>query len=58
MYNLQLYKLYYKIQREAVPHYFNTVIHIPTYHHNTRQGTQHYRNVHTFVDHFCDDCSD
>ena len=47
MYDLQLYKLYYKIQREPVPHYFDTVIPTLTHHYNTRQKTlQQHRTMH------------
>ena len=54
MYNLQLYKLYYKIQREPVPHYFDTVIPTLTHHYNTRQKTlQQPRTMHSFADHHC-----
>ena len=54
MYDLQLYKLYYKIQRESVPHYFDTVIHTLTHHYNTRQDTlQQHMTIHTFADHNC-----
>ena len=54
MYNLQLYKLYYTIQREPVPHYFNTVIPTLSYHYNTRQDKlQQYRTMHTFADQNC-----
>ena len=54
MYDLQLYKLYYKIQREPVPHYFDTVIPTLTHHYNTRQKTlQQHRTMHSFADHNC-----
>ena len=50
MYDLQLYKLYYKIQREPVPHYFDTVIPTLTHHYNTLQ--QH-MTIHSFANHNC-----
>ena len=53
MYDLQLYKLYYKIQREPVPHYFDTVIPTLTHHYNTRQDTLQHRTFHSFADHNC-----
>ena len=39
MYDLQLYKLYYNIQRKPVPHYFDTVISTLTHNYNTRPDT-------------------
>ena len=48
MYNLQLYKLYYKIQREPVPQYFDTVIHTLTHHYNTRQNTLQ-QHIHSLI---------
>ena len=54
MYDLQLYKLYYKIQREPAPYYFDTVIPTLTHHYNTRQNTwQQYRTIHSFTDDNC-----
>ena len=54
MYDLQLYQLYYKIQREPVPLYFDTVIPTLTHHYNTRQKTlQQHRTMHSFADHNC-----
>ena len=54
MYDLQLYKLYYKIQREPEPHYFDTVIPTLTHHYNTRQNTlQQHRTIHSSADHNC-----
>ena len=54
MYDLQFYKLYYKIQREPVSHYFDTVIPTLTHHFNTRQKTlQQHRTMHSFADHNC-----
>ena len=51
MYNPQLYKLYYKIQQEPVPHYFNTVIPTLSHQYNIRQDTlPQYRTMHTFTD--------
>ena len=54
MYDLQSYKLYYKIQREPVPNYFDSVIPALTHHYNTRQDTlQQHRTIHSFADHNC-----
>ena len=54
MYDLQLGKLCYKIQREPVPHYFDSVIPILTHHYNTRQDTlQQHRTIHLFADQNC-----
>ena len=50
MYDLQLNKLYYKIQREPVPHYFDTVI--PTLTHQYTILLQQ-RTIHSFADHNC-----
>ena len=49
--DLQFYKLYYTIQREPVPHYFDAVIPTFTHHYNTRQNTlQQHRTIHSFDD--------
>ena len=54
MYDLQLYKLYYKIQREPVPHYFDNVIPTLSHNYNTRQNTlQQHRTIPSFADHNC-----
>ena len=39
LYNLQLYKLYFKIKREIVPQYLTTSIPILTHSYNTRRTT-------------------
>ena len=54
MYNLQLYKMYYKIKKEIVPQYFTTVI--PTLTHcyfSRRSADQQNRTYHVFADHNC-----
>ena len=54
MYDLQLYQLYYKIQREPVLHYVDTTIPTLTHNYNTRQDTlQQHRAIHSFADHNC-----
>ena len=54
MYNLQLYKMYYKIKREIVPHYFTTVIPTLTHCYFTRRtADQQSRTYHVFADHNC-----
>ena len=54
MYNLQLYKMYYKIKREIVPQYFTTVIPTLTYCYFTRRtADQQTRTYHVFADHNC-----
>ena len=54
MYNLQLYKMYYKIKRETVPQYFTTVILTLTHCYFTRRTTyQQIRTYHVFADHNC-----
>ena len=51
LYNLQLYKLYFKIKREVVPQYLTTSIPILTHSYNTRRTTdQQYRTHHAFAD--------
>ena len=54
MYNLQLYKMYYKIKREIVPQYFTTVIPTLTHCYFTRRtADQQTRTYHVFADHNC-----
>ena len=54
LYNLQLYKLYFKIKREVVPQYLTTSIPILTHSYNTRRTSdQQYRTHHAFVDRNC-----
>ena len=54
LYNLQLYKLYFKIKREVVPQYLTTSIPILTHSYNTRRTTdQQYRTHHAFADRNC-----
>ena len=54
LYNLQLYKLYFKIKREVVPQYLTTSIPILTHSYNTRRTTdQQYRTHHAFADKNC-----
>ena len=42
VYNLKIYKLYYKIQQEPEPHYFNHVMPTLTHHYSSRQYTRQY----------------
>ena len=54
LYQLELYKLYYKIENEQVPNYFTTVINPLTHHYNTRrQAIQQLKTIHAFVQHNC-----
>ena len=54
MYNLQLYKMYYKIKREIVPQYFTSVIPTLTHCYFTRRtADQQTRTYHVFADHNC-----
>ena len=54
LYKLELYKLYYKIQREPVPYYFTTILHPLTHHYNTRrEAVQQLKTLHTFAQHNC-----
>ena len=54
LYNLQLYKLCFKIKREVVPQYLTTSIPILTHSYNTRCTTdQQYRIHHAFADRNC-----
>ena len=54
MYNLQLYKMYYKIKREIVPQYFTTVIPTLTHCYFTRRtADQQTRTYHVFADYNC-----
>ena len=51
VYNLQLYKLYYKIQQEPVPHYFNT--NTFTLLQYQIRHTPKYTTMHTFANQNC-----
>ena len=54
LYKLELYKLYYKIQKEQVPYYFTTVINPLTHNYNTRrEAVQQLKTTHTFAQHTC-----
>ena len=54
LYNLQLYKLYFKIKREVVPQFLTTSIPILTHSYNTRRTTdQQYITHHAFADKTC-----
>ena len=54
MYNLQLYKMYYKIKRKIVPEYFTTIIPTLTHCYFTRRtADQQNRTYHVFADHNC-----
>ena len=54
LYKLELYKLYYKIEREPIPYYLTTILNPLTHHYNTRrEAVQQLRTLHTFAQHNC-----
>jgi len=54
LYKFELYKLFYKIQNEHIPHYFTTILNPLIHHYNTRrEAVQQSKTMHTFAQHNC-----
>ena len=54
LYKVELYKLYFKIEKESVPYNLTTVLNPLTHHYNTRrEAVQEFKITHAFAHYNC-----